>query len=122
MATMRASESDGAGPSLTLRCHEEGDATIIHCTGKLVAGLTSLLRDQVKQAIPHSKKVVLDLTDLTQMDSMGLGTVIGLYVSAKAAGSELILINLSQRIRELFRITNVWSILGVYGDHIVRMP
>jgi anti-anti-sigma factor len=65
---------------------------------------------------------VLDLTELTQMDSMGLGTIMGLYVSAKTSGSSLILINLSQRVRELFRITNVWSILEVYGENIIRLP
>jgi anti-sigma B factor antagonist len=119
---MSAGATETAGPSLTLRCHVEGDATIIRCSGKLIAGLTGLLRDEVKRAIPESKKIVLDLTELTQMDSMGLGTIMGLYVSAKASGTSLILINLSQRIRELFRITNVWSILEVYGDNIVRIP
>jgi anti-sigma B factor antagonist len=120
--TMPAGPPDAAAPSLTLRTHIEGDATVIRCTGRLTAGLTGVLRDEVKRAIPQSKKIVLDLTDLTQMDSLGLGTIVGLYVSAKAAGSTLILINLSQRVRELFRITNVWSVLEVYGENIIRMP
>jgi len=29
---------------------------------------------------------------------------------------------LSQRVRELFRITNVWSVLEVYGENIIRIP
>jgi anti-anti-sigma factor len=119
---MSAGPADAAVPPLTLRTHVEGDAIIVQCTGKLTAGLTGVLRDEVKRVIPQSKKIVLDLTGLTQMDSMGLGTIVGLYVSAKAAGSSLILINLSQRVRELFRITNVWSLLEVYGDNIIRMP
>jgi anti-anti-sigma factor len=119
---MSAGSADAAAPSLTLRTHVEGDATIVQCTGKLTAGLTGTLRDEVKRVIPHSKKIVLDLTDLTQMDSLGLGTIVGLYVSAKAAGSTLILINLSPRVRDLFRITNVWSVLEVYGENIIRMP
>jgi anti-anti-sigma regulatory factor len=45
-----------------------------------------------------------------------------LYVSAKTSGTTLILINLSPRVRDLFRITNVWSILEVYGENIIRMP
>jgi len=53
---------------------------------------------------------------------MGLGTIVGLYVSAKASGCTLILINLSPRVRDLFRITNVWSILEVYGENIIRLP
>lgn len=119
---MSAGPADAALPPLSLRTFVEGDATIVKCTGKLTAGLTGILRDEVKRLIPQSKKIVLDLTDLTQMDSMGLGTIVGLYVSAKASGTTLILINLSQRVRDLFRITNVWSILEVYGDNIMRMP
>jgi anti-anti-sigma factor len=116
------SPADAAVPALSLRTYVEGDATIVQCTGKLTAGLTGILRDEVKRLIPHSKKIILDLTNLTQMDSMGLGTIMALYVSAKTSGTALILINLSPRVRDLFRITNVWSILEVYGENIIRMP
>jgi anti-anti-sigma factor len=109
-------------PLLSLRTYVEGDATVVLCTGKLTAGLTSILRDEVKALIPHAKKIILDLTGLTQMDSMGLGTIVALYVSAKTSGTTIILINLSPRIRDLFRITNVWSVLEVYGENIIRMP
>ncbi len=119
---MSAGPADAAVPPLSVRSYVEGDATIVQCTGKLTAGLTSILRDEVKRLIPDSKKIVLDLTDLTQMDSMGLGTIMALYVSAKTSGTTLILINLSPRVRDLFRITNVWSILEVYGENIIRMP
>ena len=119
---MSAGPADAAVPPLSLRSYVEGDATIVQCTGKLTAGLTSILRDEVKRLIPDSKKIVLDLTSLTLMDSMGLGTIMALYVSAKTSGTKLILINLSPRVRDLFRITNVWSILEVYGENIIRMP
>jgi anti-anti-sigma factor len=119
---MSAGPADAAVPPLSVRSYVEGDATIVQCTGKLTAGLTSILRDEVKRLIPDSKKIVLDLTSLTQMDSMGLGTIMALYVSAKTSGTTLILINLSPRVRDLFRITNVWSILEVYGENIIRMP
>ena len=56
------------------------------------------------------------------MDSLGLGTIVGLYVSAKASGCTLILINLSPRVRELFSMTNVWSIFDEYAEHIIRTP
>lgn len=119
---MSAGPADAAAPPLILRTYVEGDATIVQCTGRLTAGLTGVLRDEVKRLIPQSKKIVLDLTDLTKMDSMGLGTIVGLYVSAKASGCALILINLSPRVRDLFRITNVWSLLEVYGENIIRLP
>ena len=119
---MSAGPADAAVPPLSLRTSVEGDATTVQCTGKLIAGHTGILRDEVKRLIPQSKKIVLDLTDLTQMDSLGLGTLVSLYVSAKTSGTALILVNLSPRVRELFRITNVLSILEVYGENIIRMP
>ncbi len=119
---MSAGPADAAVPPLSLRTYVEGDATIVQCTGKLTAGLTSILRDEVKRLIPDSKKIVLDLTSLTQMDSLGLGTIIALYVSAKTSGSTLVLINLSPRVRDLFRITKVGSIFEDYAEHIIRTP
>jgi anti-anti-sigma factor len=45
------------------------------------------------------------------MDSSGLGAIVGLYVSAKAANSRLKLINLNQRLKELFSITRLGQVL-----------
>jgi anti-sigma B factor antagonist len=119
---MSAGPVDAAVPPFSLHTSVEGDATIVQCTGRLTAGLTDILRDEVKRVIPQSKKVVLDLTQVTKMDSMGLGTIVGLYVSAKGAGSKLVLINLSPRVRDLFRMTNVFSVLDEYAEHIIRTP
>jgi len=116
------SAADPASPVLSLQTYAEGDSIVIKCSGKLVAGVTDALRADVKDLIPQTKRIILDLTDLEKMDSLGLGTVVGLYVSAKAAGCNLVLVNLSQRIRQMMRITNVWSVLEVYGDNPFRMP
>ena len=72
--------------------------------------------------LPHTKRIVLDLTGLTYMDSMGLGAIASLYVSARTAGCRLELINLSKRVRELFSITNMLSLFEVCGDNSVRIP
>ena len=87
-----------------------GDIVLVRCRGKLVAGVNHVLYKEVSQLIPNNKRIVLDLTDLTHMDSMGLGTVVRLYVSAKSAGCVLKLINLGSRIRHLFSISNLLSV------------
>jgi anti-sigma B factor antagonist len=86
-----------------------GDLAVVRCHGKLVAGVTDVLYAEIKQLIPGTKRIVLDLTDLTYMDSMGLGTLVRLYVSAKSAGCDLRLINLGSRVRQLLSISNVLS-------------
>jgi anti-anti-sigma factor len=107
---------------LSLRIYAQGDATVIECGGRLISGGTEQLRSEVKGLFPHIKRVILDLTNVTQLDSMGLGAIVSLYASAKAAGCDLKLINLSKRVREIFRVTNLLSVFEVYGEHIIKMP
>jgi len=98
---------------LTLVTNTEGEVATVRCTGRLVAGVAGILQDQVRGLLPGSKRIVLDLTDLSYMDSSGLGTIIGLHTSAKSAGARLELNNLNPRVRELFKITNVLSLFEV---------
>ncbi len=107
---------------LSLQIHaEDGEATV-RCIGKLVAGVTETLVDEAKPLIKSYKHVVLDLSDLIQMDSMGLGAIMRLVVSAKTSGCSLELINLSARVRELFGITHVLSIFESCGEGRIKLP
>jgi anti-anti-sigma factor len=56
------------------------------------------------------------------MDSMGLGALIRLYVSARSAGCDLELINLGKRIRQLLGVTNLLSVFTVIGETGIKMP
>ncbi len=96
---------------LTLDVERNGDLFTVKCHGKLVLGVCDVLAAKVKELIPQSKRIVLDLTDLSQMDSIGLGTLVRLYVSAKAGGSCITLVNVGPRIRQLLGVTNLLSVL-----------
>ena len=108
------------GP-LTLAVDRTGNAAVVRCRGKLVSGVNDLLYLQVKQLIPECKRIVLDLKDLTHMDSMGLGTVVRVYVSAKSAGCELELTNIGRPIRHLLGITHLISVLAIIGENNIRL-
>jgi anti-sigma B factor antagonist len=99
-----------------------GATALVKCGGKLVAGVNDFLYTEVSRLIPDTKRIVLDLSELAYMDSMGLSTIIRLYVSARAAGCELELINLGKRVRELLGITNLLSVFTICGEHHVRIP
>ena len=107
---------------LTVDIDREGDSAVVRCGGKLVAGVNDFLYTEVHRLIPATKRIVLDLTELTYMDSMGLGTIIRLYVSAKAAGCSLELVNIGKRIQQLMGITNVLSVFTACGEHHLRIP
>jgi anti-sigma B factor antagonist len=100
-----------AASLLTLEVERNDDVAIVKCHGRLVMGVCDVLASKVKALIPDTRRIVLDLTDLKQMDSMGLGTIVRLYASAKSGGNCLVLINLGPRIKQLLGITNLLSVL-----------
>jgi anti-sigma B factor antagonist len=107
--------------SLVLEIDRDGNTAIVRCRGRLLAGVDDFLYIEVKQLVPDHKRIVLDLTDLTHMDSMGLGALIRLYVSCKSAKCDLELINLGKRIRQLLGMTNLLSVFTVIGENGVKI-
>ncbi len=99
------------------------DATVpvVQCRGRLVLGLTDDLLLPVKELIPSSKRIVLDFTELTRMDSSGLGTIVRLLVSAKASGCSLELKNVGPPIRQLLGITNLLDAFTIIGENNIKL-
>jgi anti-sigma B factor antagonist len=116
--------SDTSIPTLALNLHiyPREDATVVRCTGRLTAETSPQLKTEVKALLPHIRRLILDLSELGYMDSSGLGTLVGLYISAQGARRELQLHNLSPRIRELLSITNVLSVFETCGRTGMRLP
>jgi len=110
------------GSLLQIAVEQSGDVTSIKCSGKLVAGATGPLYEEVCRATPHVKRIVLDFSDLSFMDSMGLGTVVRIYVHTKAAGVELQLVNVGKRVRELLGMTHLLDVFTICGEHTIRIP
>ncbi len=104
--------------TLNIEVQEAGDATIVRCSGRLTGEVTERLKEQVKELIPHHKQILLDLGEVDYMDSTGLGALVGLYVSAKARGSTLKLLHLSDRVAELLRITKLAAVFADYGQYL----
>ncbi len=90
---------------------------VVDCSGRLVFGEESAsLRDMVKKLLAQSPKVVLNLRDVNQVDSGGLGTLVSLYTTARNAGGTLKLACLNQRVGDLLQITKLVTIFEVF-DH-----
>jgi anti-anti-sigma factor len=116
--------SDTSIPTLSLNLHIYAweDATVVRCTGRLTAETSPRLKTEVKSLLPTKRRLILDLSELGYMDSSGLGTLVGLYISAKGAKCEMQLHNLSPRIRELLSITNVLAVFESCGRTGMRLP
>ena len=119
---MSSSPTGTPQSALTLRSYPKGNAIVVECHGRLSSSTAGILQSEVKPLLPQNKHVILDLTNLWQVDSMGLGTLIALYVSARNAGCRLELINLSKKVRELLGMTNLLAVFGVFAEDPHRMP
>ncbi|MGH9734302.1 MAG: STAS domain-containing protein [Candidatus Acidiferrales bacterium] len=111
-----------AATPLSLRSFVHEEATVIRCSGELNSSTSALLATCVKGALPETKRVILDFAQLERIDSSGLGTVVGLYISAKHGRRNLEIINLTPRVRELFGLTNLLAVFEKCGQCGTRMP
>ena len=85
---------------------------MVSCSGRIVSSTSPLLQKTVRPLIAENKRVVLDLTNVSYLDSSGLGSIVGLRVNAKRSHFDFKLIRLNDRIKELLHISNLGSLEG----------
>ena len=102
---------------LAFEIEREGDTAVVKCHGRLVAGTTEALYQEVKDLLPQTKVVVVDLAELTYVDSTGLGTLVRLHASARKLGCDFKLLHLGKQLRNLLRLTNLLSVFAQAEDH-----
>ncbi|MGA7632674.1 MAG: STAS domain-containing protein [Terriglobales bacterium] len=107
---------------LNLEVIPGSEETTVRCTGQINSSTTASLQATVRGLIPKNNTIVLDLTDVTYLDSSGLGAIVGLYLSAKRQHCSLKLIHLNQRLQELFRITKLASVFEGHEDYLGYTP
>ncbi|WP_353062771.1 STAS domain-containing protein [Tunturibacter psychrotolerans] len=106
---------------LTFEIERDGDSAVVKCHGRFVAGTTEELYQEVKHLLPQLKLVVIDLQDLTYVDSMGLGALVRLYSTAKQTGCEFKLLHLGKQLRNVLKMTNLLSVFGQAEDHGINI-
>jgi anti-sigma B factor antagonist len=89
--------------------------TIVSCHGRIVFGEeATALREGLKGVLESTRQVVLNLSGVTYLDSGGLGTLVGVYSSARASGADIKLTGLGQRLRDVLQITKLVTVFEVY--------
>jgi NitT/TauT family transport system ATP-binding protein len=105
---------------LNLTTEKTAAETIVRCTGRITSATSGLLQSTIRELMPETKTIVLDLTDVSYMDSSGLGALVGLYLSARKAKCKLKLINLNQRLKDLFSITRLAQVFATEEPAVER--
>ena len=106
------SEPAAAAQDLKLETEKKPDGVLVRCTGRIVSSTAPLLQSTVRPLIAENKRVALDLTSVSYLDSSGLGAIVGLWVNAKKNNCDLKLIRLNERVKELLRLSNLGTLEG----------
>lgn len=80
----------------------------VKCHGRLVSDTAATIKDTVRPLLEEGGRIIVDLGDVNYLDSSGLGTLVGLKVSAINRGLCILEFeNMTPRVLELLRITNL---------------
>jgi anti-sigma B factor antagonist len=104
--------------ALNIKTRDENGVCVVELNGRIVHGEEShALREKIKSLLSEGKKtIILNLLFVSIIDSTGLGTLVALHASAKAAGATLRLSDLGPRHSELMQITKLYTIFDIYDS------
>ncbi len=103
---------------LNIQHRQAGDVTIIDLSGKITIGEGSVqLREAVRKALEEGKKkIVLNLGDVSYVDSSGIGELVSSYTTTNNNGGHLKLLNLTKKIQDLLMITKLLTVFETFDS------
>jgi len=103
--------------ALKITVKDEQGVAVVYCNGRIVFGdEANDLREQVKNLLGNQKRIVLNLGGVSYIDSGGLGTLVGLYTSARGQSGDIRLANLTQRVRDQLQITKLVTVFESFDS------
>jgi anti-sigma B factor antagonist len=102
---------------LNIDKHQNNKEVLIHVVGEIDAFTAPKLREELLPlAEGKNKLIIVNLKDVTYLDSTGLGVFVGLFKQLKKNDGELKLIDLSDRLKRLFEITGLSNIMNISAN------
>jgi anti-sigma B factor antagonist len=95
-----------------------GDVRILDCSGKITLGEgTMVVRNKVRDLVQSGvKKIVLNLADVSYIDSSGIGELVSTYTTVTTSGGQLKLLNLTKKFNELLAVTKLLTVFQVFDN------
>ena len=110
--------------SVKIGTRQVGDITVIDVSGRITLGEgSSALRDVLRDLTAKgNKKILLNLSDVSYIDSSGIGELVSGFTTVANAGGTLRLLSLTKRVKDLLQITKLYTVFEVHDDeaHAVR--
>lgn len=104
--------------SVKLTKRQVGDVTVIDAVGRITLGEgASTFRDEIRAlSAKGNQKLLLNLGEVTYIDSSGIGELVSGYTTVTNHGGQLKLLGLTKRVKDLLQITKLYTVFEVFDD------
>ena len=104
--------------SMKATIRQVDSVTVVDISGRITLGegcaqLRELIRGQLTKG---NKRVLINLADVTYIDSSGIGELVSAYTAVTNQGGELKLLKLTQKVHDLLQITKLYTVFDVHDD------
>jgi anti-sigma B factor antagonist len=104
--------------SFNLNIRNANGVTVVDLSGRITLGEgASALRDTLRELAGGGRKdILLNLAEVTFVDSSGIGVLVSSFATLTNAGGQLKLLHLTKRVKDLLVITKLYTVFDVYDD------
>ena len=104
--------------SVKLTSRQVGDVTVMDASGRITLGEgASTFREKIRELVNNNnKKILLNLGDVTYIDSSGIGELVSGFTTVTNSGGQLKLVGLSKRVKDLLQITKLYTVFEAFDD------
>ena len=109
--------------ALRMTDRDVSGVTVVEIEGRIVLGEESnSFREKVKNLLAAGKKkIVLNLQNVSYIDSAGLGTLVATFHSARSQGATLKLANLGAKFKEVLQVTKLMTVFDTYDNEAMAV-
>lgn len=97
--------------------------TVVDMSGRITLGEGSvILRETVKDLLAKGqKKILLNLGDVSYIDSSGIGELVSAFTSVRNQGGQLKLLKLTKKVHDLLQITKLYTVFDIKDDEVAAV-
>ena len=109
--------------SIKASTRQVDEVTLVDLSGRITLGEGStVLRDTVRDLLGRGqKKILLNLGDVTYIDSSGIGELVSGFTTVTNQGGQLKLLNLTKKVHDLLQITKLYTVFEVHNDEAAAL-
>lgn len=109
--------------SIQVTNRQVGDVTVVDVAGRITLGEgASALRENIRDLVAKgNKKILLNLSDVSYIDSSGIGELVSAFTTVTNQGGTLKLLGLTKRVKDLLQITKLYTVFEVFESEPIAV-